>query len=70
MAAVQEIRPVRLPLAGVRSFPDHEPLERSIGHLCQEAIAADWGEAFRQRALSIMFDGMKPVAEPQRPRKK
>jgi hypothetical protein len=54
----------------VRSFPDHEPLERSIGHLCQEAIAADWGEAFRQRALSIMFDGMKPVAEPQRPRKK
>ena len=34
-----------------------------LGALCQEAIAAEWGEPFRQRALSIMFDGMKQVAE-------
>jgi AcrR family transcriptional regulator len=47
-----------------------EELIAVLGALCQEAIAADWGEAFRQRALSIMFDGMKQVAEPERPQSK
>ncbi|MCC3763349.1 TetR/AcrR family transcriptional regulator; helix-turn-helix transcriptional regulator [Glycomyces sp. TRM65418] len=38
-----------------------EELIALLGALCQEAIAADWSEAFRRRALGVLFDGMRPV---------
>jgi AcrR family transcriptional regulator len=33
-----------------------------LAALCQEAIAADWSEEFRRRALGLLFDGMRPKA--------
>jgi hypothetical protein len=47
-----------------------EELIAVLGARCQEAIAADWSERFRERALSIMCDGMRLVAEPERPQAK
>jgi AcrR family transcriptional regulator len=41
-----------------------EELIALLGALCQEAIAANWSEHFRKRALDLMFDGMRPNAEP------
>jgi AcrR family transcriptional regulator len=35
-----------------------------LAAICQEAIADDWSEQFRHRALSILFDGMRPPAKP------
>jgi AcrR family transcriptional regulator len=31
-----------------------------LAALCQEAIAADWSEEFRARALDLFFDGLRP----------
>lgn len=31
-----------------------------LAALCQEAIAADWSEGFRRRALDLLFDGLRP----------
>ncbi|MDA1359558.1 TetR/AcrR family transcriptional regulator [Glycomyces luteolus] len=30
-----------------------------LAALCQEAIAADWDERFRRRALDLLFDGLR-----------
>lgn len=46
-----------------------EELIALLGALCQEAIAADWNEGFRQRALGILFDGMRPLNESLRPQR-
>lgn len=35
-----------------------------LAALCQEAMADGWDEPFRRRALGILFDGMRPTAEP------
>lgn len=44
-----------------------EELIALLGAVCQEAIAADWSEGFRRRALGILFDGMRPTSESSRP---
>jgi AcrR family transcriptional regulator len=33
-----------------------------LAALCQEAIAADWSEEFRRRALDLLIDGLRPKA--------
>lgn len=35
-----------------------------LAALCQEAMTDRWSEPFRERALAILFDGMRPVARP------
>lgn len=35
-----------------------------LAAICQEAITDEWSEPFRQRALTILFDGMRPTAKP------
>jgi hypothetical protein len=35
-----------------------------LSAICQEAITDEWSEPFRQRALTILFDGMRPTAKP------
>ena len=39
-------------------------LTELLAALCHEAMAAEWDEPFRRRALSILFDGMRPTARP------
>jgi hypothetical protein len=38
-----------------------------LGALCQEAVAADWSERLRKRALGVLFDGMRQTIERIRP---
>ncbi|MFY1824476.1 TetR/AcrR family transcriptional regulator [Myxococcus fulvus] len=33
-----------------------------LSALCQEALMDEWSESFRQRALTLLFDGMRPTA--------
>ncbi|MCE9674024.1 TetR/AcrR family transcriptional regulator [Myxococcus stipitatus] len=33
-----------------------------LAAICQEALADEWSESFRQRALTLLFDGMRPTA--------
>lgn len=40
-----------------------EELIALLGALCQEAMANDWSEPLRRRALTILFEGMGPVTE-------
>lgn len=35
-----------------------------LAALCQEAIADEWSKPLRQRALTILFDGMRPTGKP------
>ncbi len=35
-----------------------------LAAICQEAMTDEWSEHFRHRALTILFDGMRPTAEP------
>jgi hypothetical protein len=30
-----------------------------LAALCQEAVAAEWDEALRRRALDLLFDGLR-----------
>lgn len=39
-----------------------EELIRLLAAVCQEAIADDWSERFRGRALDLLFDGLRPNA--------
>ena len=45
---------------------DLEPAEliALLGAICQEAMTDGWSKPLRQRALSILFDGMRPAAKP------
>jgi AcrR family transcriptional regulator len=38
-----------------------------LAALCQEAMTDEWSEPLRQRALTILFDGMRPTAKPRPP---
>jgi len=40
-----------------------EELVALLGALCQEAMANDWSEPLRRRALTILFEGIGPVAK-------
>lgn len=33
-----------------------------FGAICQEAMAAEWSEQFRRRALIVLFEGIQPTA--------
>ncbi|MEV4753597.1 helix-turn-helix domain-containing protein [Micromonospora sp. NPDC049559] len=35
-----------------------------LAAICQEAMTDEWSEQFRQRVLTILFDGMRPTAKP------
>ncbi|GAA2412277.1 TetR/AcrR family transcriptional regulator [Actinomadura vinacea] len=35
-----------------------------LAAICQEAMTDEWSEQFRHRALTILFDGMRPTAKP------
>lgn len=39
-------------------------LNALLAAICQEAITEEWSGPFRQRALTILFDGMRPTAKP------
>jgi AcrR family transcriptional regulator len=47
----------------VRDDLRSEELIALLGALCQEAMADDWSEPLRGRALTILFEGMGPVAK-------
>nr|WP_217275975.1 TetR/AcrR family transcriptional regulator [Corallococcus exiguus] len=34
-----------------------------LAAICQEALTDEWSESFRQRALTLLFDGMRPTAK-------
>jgi AcrR family transcriptional regulator len=44
----------------VRADLEADELIPLLAALCQEAIAADWSEEFRSRALELFFDGLRP----------
>jgi len=44
----------------VRADLEADELIPLLAALCQEAIAADWDEAFRAHALELLFDGLRP----------
>lgn len=44
----------------VRADLRTEELIPLLAALCQEAVAADWDEPFRRRALDLLFDGLRP----------
>lgn len=46
----------------VRTDLQADELIPLLAALCQEAIAADWDEAFRAHALELLFDGLRPKA--------
>ncbi|WP_141323870.1 hypothetical protein [Myxococcus sp. AB025B] len=33
-----------------------------LAAICQEALADEWSESFRKRALNLLFDGLRPTA--------
>lgn len=35
-----------------------------LAAICQEAMTDEWSEQFRHRALTILFDGMRPTPRP------
>lgn len=35
-----------------------------LAAICQEAMTDEWSEQFRHRALTILFDGMRPTPKP------
>lgn len=35
-----------------------------IAAICQEAMTGEWSEQFRRRALTILFDGIRPTPQP------
>jgi AcrR family transcriptional regulator len=45
----------------VRDDLRSEELIALLGALCQEAMASDWSEPLRRRALTILFEGIGPV---------
>ena len=70
LEAAREVRPrvevllQRAQAAGaVRDDLRSEELIALLGALCQEAMADDWSEPLRRRALTILFEGMGPVAK-------
>ncbi|NBE95083.1 helix-turn-helix transcriptional regulator [Nonomuraea sp. KC401] len=44
----------------VRADLSTDELIALLAAVCQEAIADDWSEEFRRRALDLLFDGIRP----------
>ncbi|PRX44161.1 TetR family transcriptional regulator [Prauserella shujinwangii] len=42
-----------------------DELTALLAALCQEAMTGEWSQGFRRRALTILFDGMRPGARPR-----
>jgi AcrR family transcriptional regulator len=50
--------------AAVRDDLQSAELIALLAALCQEAMTGEWSEQFRHRALTILFDGMRPTPKP------